>query len=66
MANRQLRALYSEGGAAETRRALREATERAGRLEAMVQAYRGQQEALWHVDLAKRAERMGRKRRAVD
>jgi hypothetical protein len=61
-ANRRLRALYAEQGVADLRRELLDATGRAERLEAEVRAYRGRDEARWHVEVARRAERLDRRR----
>jgi hypothetical protein len=61
VANRMLRAHFTERGMNNIRRQLREMTDRAQQLEAEVQAFRGKEETLWHVGVAQRAKKLDRK-----
>jgi hypothetical protein len=61
VANRILRANFSERGIGAIRRQLREMTERAQQLEAELRAYRGKEETVWHAGIAQRARKLDRK-----
>jgi chromosome segregation ATPase len=61
VANRMLRAHFSEQGPGATRRQLREMAERAQQLEAELRAYRGKEETLWNANVARRARKLDRR-----